>query len=111
MRLPRLRGAFLTLALLGLGACTWVELNEDAELVKVMASAPAGCERQGNTRSMTKSDIASINRKREKIAMELETLARNAAAGMGGDTIVPESAVSDRGEQEFGIFSCNRQAG
>jgi hypothetical protein len=101
----------LALVLLGLSACTWIELTEEAESVNVMATAPSGCERLGSTQSMTKSDIASIDRKREKIAIELETLARNAAARMGGDTIVPESDVSDHGEQEFGIFHCNKQAG
>jgi hypothetical protein len=71
-----------------------------------MATAPARCEKLGSTRSLTKSDIASIDRNRKKVAGELETLARNAAAAMGGDAIAAESEVSDRGEQTFGIYRC-----
>jgi hypothetical protein len=55
---------------------------------------------------MTKSDVAYIDRNREKVATELETLARNAAASMGGDTVVPETVVSEQGEQSFGIYRC-----
>ena len=91
-----------------LSACTWVELTEQGESVRVMKAAPGSCERLGQTSSMTKSDIASIDRKREKVATELETLARNAAARMGGDTVVAESEISETGEQSFGIYRCIR---
>ena len=53
-----------------------------------------------------RSDIATIDRNREKVGKELETLARNSAAKMGGDVIVPESEISETGEQTFGIFDC-----
>ena len=89
-----------------LAGCTWVELSEEAEAVKLAAEAPANCERIGGTTSMTKSDIASIDRNRDKVATELATLARNAAARMGGDTVVAETEVSEAGEQAFGIYRC-----
>jgi len=89
-----------------MSACTWVELTEQGKGVKVMSEAPSECKKLGATRSMTKSDIASIDRNREKVATELETLARNAAASMGGDTIVPETEISEQGEQSFGIYDC-----
>ena len=89
-----------------LSACTWVELTEEGEAVAVMAKAPASCKRLGYTSSMTKGDIATIDRNREKVGKELETLARNSAAKMGGDVIVPESEISETGEQTFGIFDC-----
>ena len=91
---------------LSLGGCTWVKLTEEGEAVAIMAEAPASCKRLGQTSSQTKSDIASIDRNREKVGTELETLARNAAAGMGGDLIVPESEVSDSGQQSFAIYRC-----
>jgi hypothetical protein len=89
-----------------LNACTWVKLTEEGGQVVVMATAPERCEKLGTTRSLTRSDIASIDRNRKKVASELETLARNAAAAMGGDAITAESEVSDKGEQAFGIYRC-----
>ena len=91
-----------------LGACTWVELTPAGESVIAMTAAPESCKRLGQTSSMTKNDIATIDRNREKVATELETLARNAAAKMGGDAIVPESEISETGEQTFGIYRCGR---
>ena len=93
--------------LITMSACTWVKLSEEAEAVNVATAAPAGCKKLGSTRSMTKNDIASIDRKREKVGTELETLARNAAAKMGGDTVVPETEISDAGEQSFGVYRCS----
>ena len=89
-----------------LNACTWVQLTEEAGQVVVMPTVPAGCEKLGTTRSLTKSDIASINRKREKVASELETLARNAAASMGGNAVAAETEILESGEQTFGIYRC-----
>ena len=99
---------YLTIALtIGcLSACTWVKLTEEGKTVQVMAQASGSCQRLGQTNSITKSDIASINRNREKVATELETLARNAAARMGGDIVVPETEISETGEQSFGIYRC-----
>jgi len=88
-----------------LGGCTWVELDEDAEKVSVMKAAPK-CKKLGTTTAMTKSDVASIDRNREKVATELETLARNAAARMAGNVVVPEGELSEDGEQTFGIYLC-----
>ena len=98
----------LTLGLLtaALSGCTWVKLTEQGEAVSVAASVPATCEKLGSTSSMVKSDIASFDRNSAKVATELETLARNAAATMGGDTIVPETEVSEQGERRFGIYRC-----
>jgi hypothetical protein len=91
-----------------LSACAWVELSEEGESVQVMTEAPVSCERLGQTKSMIKSEIASIDRNREKVAKELQTLARNTAAGMGGDIIVPETEISGAGEQSFGVYRCGR---
>ena len=91
---------------LSLGACTWVELTEEGKAVAIMKEAPKSCKRLGQTSSQIKSDIASIDRNREKVATELQTLARNSAASMGGDLIVPESEVSESGQQSFGIYLC-----
>ena len=39
------------------------------------------------------------------VAEELETVARNSAANMGGDTIVPLTVIED-GKQTFVVYKC-----
>jgi len=99
---------YLLVAALALtsSACTWIELTEGGTGVSVMQSAPADCKRLGQTASMTKSDIASIDRNRDKVALELQTLARNAAANMGGNVVVAQGEISENGEQTFVIYKC-----
>ncbi|MDJ0879950.1 MAG: DUF4156 domain-containing protein [Halieaceae bacterium] len=96
----------LCLAVSLLPACTWVKLSPEGESVTVVASVPSSCKRLGSTTSSTKADLASIDRSSKKVATELQTLARNSAAKMGGDTISAESEVSENGEQTFGIYRC-----
>jgi hypothetical protein len=89
-----------------LSACTWVKLTPEGESVEVMASADAACEKVGSTKSIGKSEVASIDRNEEKVAKELETLARNHAAGMGGNAIVPAGPVSAEGERTYTVYKC-----
>lgn len=98
---------FFTIATcFALSSCTWVKLTEDGARVLVLTTAPGGCERLGRTTSMSKAEIANVDRKQTKVATELETLARNYAVGMGGNTIVAEDAMKDDGKQTFIVYNC-----
>jgi hypothetical protein len=89
-----------------LHACTWVRLTSEGEKVHVAAAHEVReCERKGEVASILKSRIAGFERKPGKVAGELEALARNEAALMGGDTVVAESPVKD-GRQLFGVYRC-----
>jgi hypothetical protein len=55
---------------------------------------------------MSKAEIANVDRKQTKVATELETLARNYAVGMGGNTIVAEDVMTDDGQQTFIVYNC-----
>jgi len=55
---------------------------------------------------MSKAEIAKVDRKQTKVAIELETLARNYAVGMGGNTIVAEDAMTDDAQQTFIVYNC-----
>ena len=55
---------------------------------------------------MSKAEIAKVDRKQAKVATELETLARNYAVGMGGNTIVAEDEITEDGKQTFVVYSC-----
>jgi hypothetical protein len=87
-------------------ACTWVKPTPEGEKVRVaQAHEVRECERKGEVASILKSRIAGFERKPGKVAGELEALARNEAALMGGDTVVAESPVKD-GRQVFGVYRC-----
>jgi hypothetical protein len=102
LRLGALAGA----ALLA-GACTWVKLTEPGEGVRVGTAAQvANCERLGFTHSKTSSRVAFFSRSPQKIDAEVETLARNEAADMGGNTIVPQGPTSSEGRRSFDVYRC-----
>ena len=99
----------LVLVIAGLQACAWVKLTEEGKTVTVVTKVPSSCTRLGATASQTRADVASISRNKEKIGGELQTLARNSAARMGGDTVVAESEISEKGEQTFGVYRCGAE--
>lgn len=87
--------------------CTWVKLAPGAEGVRVAEpSATAACERVGTTKARTKSSVGIFPRSDEKVATELETLARNDAPELGGNTVVAEGPVDEEGVQRFGVYAC-----
>jgi len=100
---------FLTVLLLS--ACTWVKLNPAGEQVQVMSmEAVAGCKRIGKTTVSTLSRVAGLNRYQESMQDELNKLARNSAAELGGDTVVPISPIED-GKQLFAVYRCKPLTG
>lgn len=95
------------LALLVTG-CTWVQLTSEGEGVRLAgARLVTNCERVGRATARTLGEIVTVERGGGKLQTELLTLARNEAGRMGGDTIVPESLIS-QGQQEFGVYRCLR---
>ncbi|MDH5257972.1 MAG: DUF4156 domain-containing protein [Gammaproteobacteria bacterium] len=90
-----------------LSACSWVKLTPDGERVQVLSSdAVASCKKIGATTVSLKSSIAGVKRKQEKVAKELDTLARNSGAKMGGNTVVPISEM-ENGERSYAVYQCN----
>lgn len=97
----------LGLVVLLLSACSWVKMTPEGEEVTVAKAAHvANCKFAGTTTVSVKSDIVSFKRDAEKMKTELETLARNEANKLKGDTIVPVSEIKE-GEQTFKIYKCN----
>lgn len=93
------------LALL-VGGCSFVSVKSDAEDVLVLsAQRVSHCERLGQTRVSVADKLGFINRRDEDVRSDLEDLARNTAAEMGGDTVSPEGEVNE-GRQVFGIYDC-----
>jgi hypothetical protein len=90
---------------LALSACTWVHMAPGASAVKVVTGPPTGCETRGEVEVSVKHSVAFIERNELKVRDELETLARNEAPGLQGDTIHPLSEPWD-GKQRFAVWRC-----
>ncbi len=106
----RLRPAFLLPAaavLLAVSGCTWVPIAPAAQAVKVLRAAPAGCEKVGEIEVEVTDKVALYTRNPLRVAEELETLARNQAAGIPATDIHPLNAPTE-GTQRFAAWRCPR---
>ena len=104
MRLSR----FLVVVVVALlaAACTWVEPTIGSRSVSVVKPEHVStCEQIGKTNTRTAAKIGFIRRSASTVAKELQTLARNDAAAMGGDTVVAQGAPYE-GSQRFLIYRC-----
>lgn len=99
---------FIAYALFGflLQACAWVTLTPEGEKARVLSAAEvSGCKKVGKTTVSVKGDIAGMERLPERVQAELEILARNSAADLNGDTVVPVGVPED-GRQVFEVYRC-----
>jgi hypothetical protein len=95
-----------------LPACTWVKIEPEAKAIRVVdVSADMGrCGRMLSEISVSVRDrVGFVDRNEMKVRDELETLARNQAAGGEGDTLKPLSEPLN-GEQRFGTWRCGSAA-
>ena len=89
-----------------ISSCTWVELTKEGKNVAVLSETQVkNCKFLGKTTVSIKADIARIERNKEKVAEELEILARNNAVNMNGDAIVAITEVN-KGQQVFNVYRC-----
>ena len=87
--------------------CTWVKLTAGGQGVHVGTTAEVvSCKKIGATHAKTSTKAAFFARSRKKIDQELEGLARNEAAEMGGDTIVAQGPTSSEGRRTFDVYRC-----
>ncbi|MDX8403633.1 MAG: DUF4156 domain-containing protein [Mariprofundaceae bacterium] len=89
-------------------ACTWVKESPSAEKVRLLeARQVEDCKKLGKTTTSVLAKVGFVARNEETVTEELATLARNSAADMGGNAIVPVSKVVD-GEQSFAVYHCSK---
>ena len=95
-----------SLIVFGLSGCSWVQVTPGGQAVRLVQSKNdvSGCKELGSTTSSVMSKFF-IERNQDTVARELADLARNSAAEMGGDTIVPISPITE-GKRTFGIYKC-----
>lgn len=98
------------LLVFSLTACAWVKVTAKGESVRLLQSAQSleSCKKMGNVNSKVISQFI-FDRDAEKVAGELADLARNEAALMGGDTVVPVSKIID-GRRSFAVYQCFQPA-
>jgi len=88
-----------------LSACSTLKLTTGGEKVRVLDPAEVeSCREMGRTSNSVTSKVV-IDRPEDAIAKELRVLARNSAARMGGDTIVPLTII-EAGQQTFMVYKC-----
>lgn len=94
------------LATLLLNACTWVkETRKASDVKRVDARYAASCTYLGLVDAKVLSEVGGIKRSDKKVASEVETLAKNNAADMKGNTIVSASNLRN-GKQSFKVYNC-----
>ena len=103
MKKSLLTGLLLALTLSG---CTFVNLSAQGEKVRVLSAEEVkACHYLGKTTSTTTDKAAGVKRHPNAILYELQSLARNAAVKLGGDTVVADAPESD-GKQVFSVYRC-----
>jgi hypothetical protein len=102
-----LGGVAVCIALLQ--GCAWVKPTASGAEVRVATPAEvAGCREAGSTQVSVLDKVAGVRRGYTTVSEELATLARNSAAQLGGDTVVPTSEIVD-GAQTFAVYDCRRR--
>lgn len=97
--------ALLALPLL-VSACTWVSVTDAGSAVTVADTVPdAACRRVGGVTATTRATLGGSARDEEKISEELHALARNEAANLGANVVVPTSGIVS-GRREYDAFLC-----
>jgi hypothetical protein len=104
------RRAFLIISSLlvtTLSGCAWVSLSPGGERVRVMQPEEVTvCQKLGRTTASTSTTVLGfIGRSYPTVSEEVQSLARNEAANMGGDSIAPEGGI-ESGRQTFGVYRC-----
>ncbi len=93
--------------MVGLPGCTFVHMAPGASKVKVIATAPTGCEKRGEVEVSVKDRLGPYERSEAQVRDELETLARNEAPSLSADSISPLTP-SRNGEQRWAMWRCGR---
>lgn len=98
----------LTALLLPASGCAWVKLTDEGQRVRVAetGSLSAGCVRKGEITASVRRELGPFERNSQKVTDELEALARNEAALISADTVVPTGPVDGSGQRRYVAYAC-----
>ncbi len=89
--------------------CAFVSLTDAGAAVRVAsAEAVVTCTNLGRVTASVVHEVGIIPRHPDAVQDNLNVTARNSAAGMGADTVVPATGVQD-GKQTFNVYRCARR--
>lgn len=102
----RKRIAIVLPAMVIMGGCALVDLSDAGAGVKLAKpDAVTTCTNLGRLTASVVHKAGFIPRHPDAVQDNLNVTARNSAAGMGADTIVPATTVQD-GKQTFDVYRC-----
>lgn len=88
--------------------CSFVELTREGEGVRIAkAEEVAACTGLGRTTASVAHEVGFIPMHPDRVQENINLIARNSGASMGGDTLVPASGITD-GRQTFEVYRCKR---
>ncbi|MEO5624038.1 MAG: DUF4156 domain-containing protein [Dokdonella sp.] len=92
---------------LPLAACSWgIKLDSGGDKVRTAWDGKVpGCKDMGRVTVSVLDHLGPVDRSGLKVSDELEVMARNEAAGLSADTIVPLGDPRD-GQQSWGAYHC-----
>lgn len=99
--IPILAGALLA-------GCSLATMTPEAQRVRVVDAAPAGCTAAGRVEVSVTSGFSVVKRNQLRVKDELETLARQEAAKIGANTVNPRETPKSDGSQSFDAWRCAR---
>ena len=88
------------------GGCALVELTPAGAGVRLASrEAVATCTNLGRITADVIAKVGFLPRHPDAVQDNINVTARNAAAGMGADTVVPATNIVD-GKQTFDVYRC-----
>lgn len=99
----------LPLCAVVLAGCVFVQPTVEGKKVRVLTAGEVDrCRSLGTLTSTVADHVGAIPRSRDAVEDDVLLNAQNAAAAMGGDTIVSASAM-ENGKQTFNVYRCLAQ--
>lgn len=91
------------------GGCSLVQLTPAGAGVRLAsAEAVVTCTSLGRITASVIHEVGFLPRHPDAVQDNINVTARNSAANMGADTIVPASKIED-GKQTFDVYRCLRR--
>lgn len=104
--MQKIRFLVVTFALALLAGCVFVQPTAEGKKVRLLTAPEVErCRSLGTMTSQVADRVGVIPRSQEAVQDDVLLNAQNAAAGMGGDTIVPLTEM-EKGKQTFGVYRC-----
>lgn len=103
-----MRFAVLPLIALLLSACSFIPQKPGSDRVVLLPdNFVANCQLLGQTNAMVPTKFGFIEHGSESIEKSLQSIARNDAVDMKGDSIVKAGPIKE-GRQTFKIYKCGK---